>query len=89
MPVVAADRGEHVLASVSDQYGMDADSLDVSITCTPAVIDCPSAGAIVTVSVSTRVSLPLIPAIFGLNDAASISVEGSSVQKVSRLWGSG
>ncbi|MFJ4017954.1 hypothetical protein [Microbacterium sp. NPDC090014] len=42
-----------------------------------------------TVTVTTSVSLPLMPAVFGSDSAAAIRVEGSAVQKVSRLWGAG
>jgi len=81
--------GERVLAAVSDQYGMDPDAVEVSVTCSSQITACPSAGATITVVVTTKVSLPLIPAIFGLDEAASVSVEGTAVQKVSRLWGAG
>lgn len=85
----AAVRSERVLASVSEQYGIDPGSVDVRMECAPAGVECPSAGATVTITVSTSVSLPLVPTILGLDEAASIAVEGSAVQKVSRLWGSG
>lgn len=85
----AQSSGERVLASVSEQYGIDPDSAEVSVTCGPATTACPSAGATITVVVAAKVSLPLIPAIFGLDEAASVSVEGTAVQKVSRLWGTG
>lgn len=85
----AAERSEQVLASVSEQYGIDPDHLAVSVTCTPAGSACPSAGATLIVTVTTQVALPLIPAVFGLDEAASVGVEGSAVQKVSRLWGAG
>lgn len=85
----AAMRTERVLASMSDQYGIDAESTEVSVACVPADAACPSAGATMTVTVATSVSLPLIPAIFGWDEAASIGVEGAAVQKMSRLWGGG
>ena len=40
-------------------------------------------------TVATSVSLPLVPTIFGVDEAASIDVEGAAVQKMSRLWGDG
>lgn len=85
----AAIRSERVLASISEQYGIDTESIDVSVTCTPIEVACPSAGATVTVVVATSVALPLIPPILGLDETASIGVEGSAVQKISRLWGGG
>lgn len=85
----AAVRSDQVLASISDQYGIDAESIEVSVTCAPIEVACPSAGATVTVTVATSASLPLVPTIFGVNEASSIAVEGSAVQKLSRLWGGG
>lgn len=82
-------RGERVLADISEQYGIDPDAVEVSVTCRPATATCPAAGATITVTVTAKVALPLIPAILGLDEAASVPVEGTAVQKVSRLWGSG
>jgi len=85
----AAANSDAVLASVIDEYGMDAASVEVSMSCTPAGAICPSAGATVIVTVSTHVSLPFVPPIFGLDQAASIPLEAAAAQKVSRLWGTG
>lgn len=86
---IAVERSEQVLASVSEQYGIDPDSVAVAVTCAPAGVECPSAGVTLTVTIRTKVALPLIPAVFGLDEAASVGVEGSAVQKISRLWGAG
>ena len=83
----ASDRGDAVLASVIDEYGMDAGNVQVSITCTPAGAECPEAGATVIVTVSTHVSLPFVPEIFGLDRATQIPLQAAAAQKVSRLWG--
>ncbi|MDP3949036.1 TadE family protein [Microbacterium sp.] len=85
----AATNSDAVLTSVMDEYGMDAESVDVSMSCAPAGAACPSAGATVIVTVRTRVSLPFVPPIFGLDRAASIPLEAVAAQKVSRLWGTG
>jgi hypothetical protein len=85
----AAVNSDAVLASVMDEYGLDAESLEVSMSCAPAAAACPSAGATMVVTVSTRVSLPFVPPIFGLDKAASIPLEAAAAQKVSRLWGTG
>ena len=86
----AAARSEAVLAGVIEEYGLDPDAVQVSITCTPAgVIGCPSAGATMIVTVTTSARLPLVPPLFGLDRIASIPLEASAVQKVSRLWGDG
>ncbi|MBT2486719.1 MULTISPECIES: TadE family protein [unclassified Microbacterium] len=80
-------RGEAVLAGVVEEYGLDPASVDVSLSCTPAGVPCPSAGATIVVTVSTRVQLPLVPAILGLDRATAIPVEAEAAQKVSRSWG--
>lgn len=83
----ATAEGEAVLAGIIDEYGLDPEAVDVSLACAPAGVDCPSAGATLTVTVAARVHLPLVPPVFGLDRATSIAVQAEAVQKVSRLWG--
>lgn len=85
----AAERGDAVLAGVIREYRMDADAVDVGITCRPTGAECPTAGATVVVTVRAEVRLPLMPPIFGLDELAAIPVEAKAAQKVSRVWGSG
>ncbi|WP_223628504.1 TadE family protein [Microbacterium sp. EST19A] len=80
--------GEAVLAGIIEEYGLDPDAVDVSLSCSPAGVDCPSAGATLIVTVAARVHLPLVPPVFGLERATSIAVQAEAAQKVSRLWGS-
>lgn len=83
----AATSGDAVLASVIDEYGMDDANTVVELSCIPAGAACPAAGATVIVTVSTYVSLPLVPPILGLDRATRIPLQAASAQKVSRLWG--
>ncbi len=83
----AAQRADRVLDSVVQEYGLDPESVHVSLSCTPAGSTCPEAGATVLVTVSTTVALPLVPPVLGLDEFARIPVEASSAQKVSRFWG--
>ncbi|GAA3943615.1 TadE family protein [Microbacterium soli] len=85
----AAERGDAVLRSVVREYGMDADTVQVGIDCRPARTPCPAAGSTVIVTVSTRVSLPFLPPLFGLDRIAAIPVQAQAAQRTSRLWGSG
>lgn len=85
----ASASAEAVLANVVREYGMDGDDVDVSVTCVQTTGACPDAGATVVVTVTTRVSLPFMPPLFGLDRIAAIPVEAQAAQKVSRLWGSG
>lgn len=88
-PGDASDRAALVLASVAREYGLDRDHADVSFSCPPAGAECPRAGATLVVTVRARVALPLVPPVLGLDRLASIPVEASALQKVSRFWGSG
>lgn len=83
----AAENGEAVLAGIIEEYGLDPEAIDVSLSCSPAGVDCPSAGATLIVTVAAQVRLPLVPPVFGLDRAASVTVQAEAVQKVSRLWG--
>lgn len=83
----AAARADLVLAAVADEYGIDPDAVTLRWECAPAGVECPSAGATLLLSVSTDVPLPLVPPVLGLDQVASVPVEASAAQKVSRLWG--
>ena len=83
----AGERGDAVLIAVAAQYGIDPGELAVAITCVPAASTCPAAGATVMVSVRARVTLPLVPAVLGLERIASVPVAATAVQKMSRFWG--
>ncbi len=77
-----------ILRSVVEEYSLDAGEVDLSLECRPAGGACPEAGATVVVIVRTRVALPLMPPVLGLDRLAAIPLEASAVQKVSRFWGS-
>ncbi|SDH10114.1 TadE family protein [Microbacterium pygmaeum] len=82
----AQDAADRIARSVVDEYGLDADAVQVSMQCRPAGATCPQAGATVIVTVRTTVALPLVPPVLGIESLASIPLEASSVQKVSRFW---
>lgn len=82
----ADDRAAAVLGSLVREYGLDEDALEVNVSCVDQSTACPTAGAIVRVTVSSSVPLPLVPPVLGLEDAARVGVESASVQKVSRYW---
>lgn len=81
----AQTRSAAVLASVIEEYGMNENAVKVKLSCsTPR---CPAAGATVRVVVTTEVTLPFAPAIFGLDQLAKIPIRAEAIQKVSGLWG--
>jgi Flp pilus assembly protein TadG len=83
----ADERARRVMAAVADEYDMDAATVDVSVTCTPAEGHCPQAGSTIVVTVRTTVTLPLVPALLGLDRIAAVPIEATGLQRVSRLWG--
>lgn len=85
----ARSSASDVLSAVMDEYHLDASTTALSISCVPVSASCPTAGATVRVSVATRVSLPLAPPVLGLDQVASVPVEASAVQRMSRLWSGG
>ncbi|KQY74804.1 TadE family protein [Microbacterium sp. Root1433D1] len=85
----AADRSDAVLAGIVDEYGLDEDAVDVMLSCAPPAAECPSAGTTIVVTVTTRVRLPLVPEVLGLDRSTAVPVQAEAVQKVSRLWGTG
>lgn len=76
---------ELVRDTVADAYGLDPESLELSIACVPSSTDCPAAGSIVAVTVSDTVQLPLAPEVFGIADALSIPIDATSTYRVARL----
>lgn len=85
----ASQRAEVVLRSIVDQYGIDRSRVTVRLSCRPAHATCPAAGATLVVTVSTRVTLPFVPPLLGLERTASVPIEASAAQKMSRFWGTG
>ena len=82
----AAERSDAVLAGIIGEYGLEEDAVDLTLACRPLSVECPSAGATVVVTVATRVRLPLVPEVLGLDRSTAVPVQAEAVQKVSRLW---
>ena len=68
-------------------HGVDASSVDVRITCTPAPTECHTPRGLVTVAVALEVPLPLVPAMFG--GKLTVPIQASTTQQVSRFWSPG
>ena len=84
--VTADARAERVREAIVAEYGIDPAGVDVDISCSGAAATCPEAGAVVTVTVTASVALPLVPPILGIDEWARVPVQATSVQKVSRYW---
>lgn len=82
----AAARADATIADITGEYGMDAGRVVADVRCIPAGSACPTAGATVIVTIRTEVALPFVPPVLGLDRLATVPVEASSGQKVSRFW---
>jgi Flp pilus assembly protein TadG len=66
-------------------YGIDAADADVRIDCESSR-DCLARQNTVTVTVDVLVPLPLVPDVLSLRNLASVPVQASATQTVSRFW---
>lgn len=82
----AQRRADRLARAVATEYDIDPTSFAVRVTCSPSHDGCPSGGATVRVEVRADIALPLVPALFDLDQAARVPVEAIGVQKVSRAW---
>ncbi|NHI17255.1 TadE family protein [Microbacterium excoecariae] len=80
----AAGAPEAVRVDAAAAYGLDPQAVDMSVQCENARAACPEAGAIVVVTISTRVALPLVPDVWGLQDAAAVPIEARAAFRVER-----
>ena len=83
----AADRAEQAIRFALSDYGIDARSATVSVACRPDPDNCLARRGFVTVTVETRVPLPLVPAVLRIDQPLGITLSSSATQQVSRFWG--
>lgn len=76
-----------VLVGLAD-YGIDAGTAEVSITCAGAPV-CLARRSVVTVTVRVQVALPFVPAVLTQSHGGSVPLEAAATQTVSRFWGEG
>jgi len=80
-------RAERAVTVALADYGMDRTAAALRITCEdPSSAGCLQRSSTVTVTVTARVGLPLVPDILDLSRAASVPVEATATQQVSRFW---
>ena len=86
-PQEAADRAARAIDFSLADYGIEPESASVTVSCSgSATADCPARNAVVTVTVRLDVALPLVPDILDLSRAASVPVQATARQQVSRFW---
>jgi|SRR6187402_685173 len=67
-------------------YGLDAASARVQVTCRPDPVRCLTRRGFVTVHVSVLVPLPLLPPVIVTSLPAGIPVDSVATEQVSRFW---
>jgi len=82
----AAARAERAVRFALADYGIDAGSARVGIGCTDPTNGCLTRRNAVTVTVRVSVGLPLVPDVLSLQGGASVPVEATATQIVSRFW---
>lgn len=79
-------RAERVLDAIVAEYGLDRSAIAVEVSCAAPATQCPAAGAVLTVTLTAAVTLPLVPSVLGAEGLARVPVQSTAVQKVSRYW---
>lgn len=82
-------RAARAIELTLSDYGFDASDADVRVECAPKPSTCLTREGVVTVTVRLRASLPLVPSVLDLQTAASVPLQASAIERVSRFWGAG
>jgi hypothetical protein len=83
----AEDSVELAVAYALADYGLDGDDVTVSVSCSPSPDRCLTRRGFVTVTVQSRVTLPLVPSVLDLDAPLSVPLSAEATQQVSRFWG--
>ncbi|WP_196834474.1 hypothetical protein [Mycetocola sp. CAN_C7] len=68
-------------------YGIPAEAASVAISCGgTSTGECPARNSVVTVTIRIDVTLPLVPDVLDLSTAATIPIQATAKQQVSRFW---
>ena len=89
-PHEAAARAARAIDFGLADYGIAPEMASVTVSCSgTSTGSCPARGAIVTVTVRLQVPLPLVPDVLDPSTAASVPVQATARQQVSRFWAEG
>lgn len=86
-PAEANASAERAVRFALADYGISADDVTVEISCTPRPSECLTRRGFVTVVVTSRAVLPLVPSALDLDVPLSVPLSSTSTQQVSRFWG--
>ncbi|KGJ71906.1 hypothetical protein GY21_19005 [Cryobacterium roopkundense] len=82
----AAARAERAVYFALADYGFTPGAAQVDIDCTAPTTGCLTRQSAVTVRVRLSVVLPLVPDVLSLQGAASVPLQATATQIVSRFW---
>ena len=83
----ATSQAERAIEFALADYGLDAASADVTVSCRPKPTQCLSRRGEVTITVGVSIPLPLEPPALTLNVPLAVPLEATATQRVSRFWG--
>jgi Flp pilus assembly protein TadG len=82
----ARDRASRAVEFALADYGLNAADADVTVNCVPDPGVCLVRNGAVTVTVRVGAALPLVPSVLDLQRVASVPMQATATQKVSRFW---
>ena len=88
-PGEASARAERAVAFALADADIADPQARIAIVCSPDPVNCLTRHGTVTVTVSIRVPLPLVPAVLDFDSPLAVPLEASATQQVSRFWGAG
>jgi hypothetical protein len=83
----AEGRAQRAIDFALADYGLKPDAATVTIACSPKPTACLTRLGTVTVRVTARVTLPLVPPALHLDAPLSIPLASTATERVSRFWG--
>jgi len=86
-PTEAEAAAERAVQFALADYGVDPDGVAVQISCSPRPSECLTRRGFVTVVVTSRAVLPLVPPVLELDVPLSVPLSSTATQQVSRFWG--
>ena len=85
----AQDRAQTAVDFALDDFGLGATNSTMRISCRPNPAACLTRRGFVTVVVTAKVPLPLVPNVLALTTPLSVPMSATSTEQVSRFWGAG
>ena len=70
-------------------FGLGTAASTVTISCLPNPAVCLTRRGFVTITVTARVPLPIVPGVLAVNTPLAVPMTATSTEQVSRFWGAG